>query len=818
MVIPLCACGFLVWAGGVRGRRVEYVTSLAKDELKVDAASPSGYVGGMRRMIVPEHNNDSYSWIIQTQLMLAHREWRVRHIDYENAPFGHEVNAASPYRWWLGLIAWLDHEISGRPPGLSVERAALFADPLLHLLLLVAATIFVAWRFGAFPAALLSIGLAAMFPLAGGFLPGLPDHHALAQICALWSVLLLLGGIGAGSPVRPPAGGGRPETGPGHASPRTWRWFFTAGVMGGFGLWIGVAGQVAILLGIALGALLAAWVGRGDAKEDPAAAPEATPWRAWALGGAATIFVAYLVEYYPAHLGAWQLQAIHPLYGLAWLGGGELLSRAVAWIQRGKPSRGLRDIGVVVLAAAALAALPVVMWKTHNQGFLAADLASSRLTKLPDGAVAASFWDWIIHDGITRTVWATVLPLLLVLPATWMLVRHGTGPGLRTMLAIALGPVLVTFGFACRQLGWWNSLDAMLLVLLVAATAAMRRTARPRLTRWAWSGIVGLILMLGAIQLMPLTGAGMKGSLTEPEAKELTERDLAHWLAKQAGAKGAVVLAPPNETASLCYYGGLSGLATLDSANKDGFVAAVRIASATTAEEALELIRRRGVTHIIIPSWDSYLDEYARWGLGQLEGSFVDGLHHWGLPPWLRPVPYQFPTITGFEGQSVTVLEVVEEQDDATAMSRLAEYFIEMSQLDMAASLGQALRRFPANLGAIVARAQIENARDDASGMAQTVNLIKTRLAGKADRSMPWDRRVSLAIVLARGREADLARAQLTRCLKEIDEEKLRSLTMTTLYRLHVLNKAFGLEIADPRLRELALDLLPADWRTRLDQ
>jgi hypothetical protein len=49
-----------------------------------------------------------------------------------------------------------------------------------------------------------------------------------------------------------------------------------------------------------------------------------------------------------------------------------------------------------------------------------------------------------------------------------------------------------------------------------------------------------------------------------------------------------------------------------------------------------------------------------------------------------------------------------------------------------------------------------------------------------------------------------------------VDEAKLRWLTTGSLYRLQVLCKAFDMAIADQRLRELALDLLPGDLRSRL--
>lgn len=458
-----------------------------------------------------------------------------------------------------------------------------------------------------------------------------------------------------------------------------------------------------------------------------------------------------------------------------------------------------------------MAALPLVMWRKHSLAFLTADVSTLRLARVPDGAVAPNFFAWLARDGLTDSVLATVLPLLFLGPAIWLLVRR---PAVRTSLAIALGPVLVAAGFAVRQLSWWNGLDGALLVLLTVTVAATGRGAS--FARWAWIGFVGLVCLPGAIQVAAPARAAAKNVLNESEVFGLVERDLARWLASRAGPAGALVLAPHNATVALYYYGGVRGLATQGWENQDGLGAAVRVASASTPEEAKELIDRRGITHIVIPQWDSYLDIYARVGMGQLDGTFLNQLHFWKLPPWLRPVPYQFPSIPGFEGQSVTVLEVVEDQEDVAALSRLAEYFVEMGQLDQAASVAQTLRRFPADLGTLVARAQVELARGDTAAFGRTVELLRSRVAGGADRVMLWDRRVSLAVVLARAKQGDLARQQMQRCLADLDEPKLRSLTTGSLYRLQVLKKAFGLEIADSQLRRLALDLLPADWRGRL--
>ena len=794
MIFPAGALGFLVWVNCMRLQRIEYVSGIAEwsvNEPAIDAASATGYAGERRRLILPGHNSGSYQWIVQTQQMLVSGNWRLRHVEYDNAPFGRETHAPSPYRWWLGLVAWCDHLLTGRSLALAVEHGALYANPLLHGLLLVGATIFTARRFGFFPAALLAGGCAFLFPFSAGFLPGAPDQPSMALVCAVGSVLPLLAGIGTGT------------------NGRAGRCFFVAGVAGGFGLWISLADQAPLLVGIALGALPAAWVVRGNATVSFA------PWRAWAAGGALMSLVAYMIEYFPANMTL-QLEVNHPLYAIAWLGGGELLARVTAWIQRGFLGWKLRDGVISVFALAAVCSVPAAMALIGSRGFLAPALLSSTLTNL-NGVTANNIADWVARDGITAVVMATCLPLLLLIgTAAVLLLRRQTIMTRRVLIAVALGPVLVSLGFACFQLRWFNLLDAGLLVLLVAATAGVGGMVITGLRRWLWAGLTAVLLAISAMQLLPPIGAGAQHALNEVDVEGIIERDLAHWLAHRVGPPGAIVLASPNLTTALNFHGGLRGLGTLDWENKGGLAAAVRIASATSQEEARALISQRGVTHIVIPSWDNFLDEYARLGSNLPERTFIAGLNRWTTFGWLRPVPYHLPKIGGFEGQSVVVFEVIEEQAEASALSLQTEYFVEMGQTEMAENMRPKLRRFPTNLPAMVALAQLEVARGDATALAAVFGPLLSSLSAGADRGLAWDRRVSLAYVLAQGNRPELAREQVRRCLGELNEMRLRSLSTGSLFRLQVLGKKFGLEISNPQLRTLALDLLPPASRSRL--
>jgi len=529
ILAPVCALAFITWADYARLRRVEFVSYAGTKDALIDPESPTGYADGKRWLVVPEHDNPTYQWIEETQLMLARGEWRVRSVDYENAPFGRDVHSASPYRWWLVLLARLGHAASNQPLGLCVERAALFADPILHLGLLVLATIFLAWRLGPFCAALFSLGLAAIFPLAGAFLPGVANDFGLEQICILWSVLLLVAGTLAKQ----------------HAS----RWYFLAGVAGGCGLWLSAMGQSPIIAGISGGGMLAALTARSGPREPSADDSTLPPWRAWALGGAVSSLLAYLVEYFPGHMEP-QLRANYPIYGLAWMGLGELLWRFESMIRGEGPPGGLRGASMWVLSAAAFAALPVAILKSGDRGFLADDLLSSRLTNLPNGVEAAGLSAWIGRDGPGGAFAAACLPLLLVGPAAWFLLRRRTGAAHRRAIAIALGPVLAALALALHRLRWWNTLDVVLLVLLVAATAAVHTTANPRISRWLWSALLGAVLAFSLVQLVPAEGPGGSGviRLTRPEVEGLYERALSQWIADRAGPGGATVLVPPFRT------------------------------------------------------------------------------------------------------------------------------------------------------------------------------------------------------------------------------------------------------------------------------
>src|SRR5258708_33856871 len=98
------------------------------------------------------------------------------------------------------------------------------------------------------------------------------------------------------------------------------------------------------------------------------------------------------------------------------------------------------------------------------------------------------------------------LPVVLSGPAVWLLGRRGVGVGLRTSIALALGPVVVASVLAFVRLRWWNTLDGVLLGLLVAVAMTPQAAINSRRNGWLWLGSIGVISRPWGLVLLPDAG------------------------------------------------------------------------------------------------------------------------------------------------------------------------------------------------------------------------------------------------------------------------------------------------------------------------
>jgi hypothetical protein len=808
--------GYAAWDSTVVGRHLLRLTAnygVTVDAPAIDPRSPTGYADGLRSLVLPAAAADTGHWLMQTQQMFAQGEWRVRHVDYDNAPQGREVHWASPVHWWLAFLAWCDHLASGRPIALSVERATLLAGPVMFPLVVLGLVALLARRFSETAAAIAAIGAVASYPFYIDFVPGDAGHHAPANLCCLLTVLFFLAGClgpvpGSPSPAGPVAtGAGDTDWRQARAARR---WFAASGAAAATGLWISAATETPVLVGLGLGVLAATWIAR--------AVPDRLAWvrdpgllRTWGWVGGGVSLAAYLVEYFPSHLGM-RLEVNHPLYALALAGAGEALPVAARALCTGIRSLTRREINRGAIGAAMVAALPATLALTSPATFVVADpfvwhLHADYITEF-QGLVGL-----LLSTGFSWNMVPLFPPMLVLVPPLVLLFRRTLAPEEKALIAFAEVPALLTLLLGWSQARWLGLAFAM----SVPAIAMFFRTlesgdAGRRNPFMVWALACGLLFVPGAIGAVHRTLAA--GELTKEEVHLLVERDVAHWLRARAGTERVVVASAPDSTSKLVLQGGLVGLGTLYWENAAGLKNAAALFAAPSAEAAHELVRRLGVTHLVFFSWDPF--EFAMVKLARGAGrdsalptdSFIARLLSAAVPPpWLRAVPFQLPANATLEGDKIRIWEVTDDQSPPEMAAQAANYYLETGRPDLASQLAPALAGFPDDLAAAVMLAGVEAGRQDRAAFSAALDRVMAQLPRA--QFLPLDERVHTVVVLALGQRLDLARDQLLACVRQANERALRHLTPGTLSDLLSLCDALHVELPDPALKQLAERLVP---------
>lgn len=787
--------GFVIWDAVAVSRHLVNVSEtygVTVDAPVKDARRVSGYEQGRRSLVLPSGAADTAHWIMQTQTMIADGDLRLRHVDYDNAPGGREVHWAAPFHWWLALLAYLDHFATGRPLGIAVEYATLTSGPAMLLLFLFAAVPLVWKKFSAGAASLMALGAIAMFPFYTDFLPGRADHHGLANLCGLLTVLLLT--IAA------------------REDARARRWMTASAVAGGIGLWISAATQVPVLLGVGCGVLGAAFVTRKSPTtvmwlRDP------TLLRRWGWIGGGVSFAAYLIEYFPAHLG-WRLEVNHPLYALAWIGAGEALSGAVVAMQSGATQVSRRAAGRALVGAGLVALLPLTIALTSTQTFVVADSFLWQLHTRYIGefqslarlfATQGVSWEWV---GIC-------LPVLLLLPPALRLVDAHTPRETKALLMVAFAPAALSWCLGAVQIRWLSQAFALtvpLLATFLRPPAASAPENRRAFSPFAWTLAGALLLLPGLIAAVQRTAAS--GEFSRRELRSLAERDVAHWLRLRADDGRVVVAGSPNSTTKLIALGGLTGLGTLYWENVSGLKNAAALFAAPSADVAHERVRRLGVTHIVLFSWDAFEVAMAKLDRGLPEttplpsDAFIVSLLGAPVPPpWLRAIPFKLPDHEALRGDQVRIWEVTAEQTPPETVAHAASYYLESGAADIAAKFAPMLVGFKDDLAASVMLAGIAARQRDAQAFSAAIARILAQL--RSAENLALDDRVALIGVLAVGQQTNLAREQLQAAMRHVDARNLHALTPGTLSDLLALADALQVDFPDPAMKRLAERLVP---------
>jgi len=844
-----------------------------------DRFSPSGLADNQHELVLPYTGIDTYHWVMQTQAMLAGQGARIRSVDYDNAPEGREVHWSSLMRWWLAALAVMDHVYTATPLPQAVEEVAPIGSVLMILLLLVIITPIFAQRFGSVPAALLAFGILATGPLYESYLEGRTDHHGIVALIGLLTVLCLVGGA---------AGWVRDEGDEADESilgiwlperPQARRWFIASGIVGGIGLWISAASVVPMLACTGLGALLATgWLGRGVGGQE-SARPDPSLWRVWGWSGAATSIFFYLLEYFPSHFGL-RLEVNHPLYALAWGGGGEIIFRVCRWWGGGKLAERPADWAWLGGGVLAVACGPVLIWLYAGQVFRVSDpflwtmhmdyieeffglgrfLASqinsqeylnflimgnplvllaafmlawcglrpgaARIAAFVVSALAFAACGAIWPDFRSGWFWAVfALAMTILLAGLW-----GSWapfpPPLRALLLLTLPPALISFVQALSQVRWVETSAGLWLAALV--TVALALQLHPKF-RWTWPRLAAAAsLLLWALLPNP---AGMvktwiagnwKGGVSQIEQLELITRDVAQRLRDRIGDGPAVVVSGPTSSTWLIYYGGLHGLGTYYWENLAGMRASAEIYGARTPEQALKIMQEHHVTHLVVLSWMDSPAEYARLARGLRADqpppadAFVTQLINGKIFPAWIR-PIDYQLPRVDEFKNMFVF-VAEIVPGQTAA--LAQVRLAQWQLllNNPASAGHALDAALALEPDNIPAITTAARLDFAAGKMEIFAACLQRLRAllPAAPALDFDDRVELAIVLARAKADDLLRAQMELCLRQADLPGLRRLRPDALFVFLSLARQLDLLDHRPGLWAMANPLLPAPLRAQL--
>ncbi|MBC2605023.1 tetratricopeptide repeat protein [Pelagicoccus albus] len=775
--------------------RIDQITSLSAIENwsvetpARDNDSPTGYELGQRNLIIPGHHNPSYWWITEAQLSAEQGSFRLRHIEYDSAPEGREAFRTSPYRIWLTATGWLYGTIKNEPLGYSIERAALFSDPLLFGIFLALGTLYTALFIGRISAALFPLTCLWIFPLNASFQAGAPDPHSLSWVLALGSLLPLF------------------------SNAKNARWHFAAaGVFGGLGLWNDADFQLPVLLMT----LIAGIVGElfSPKNED-----RSGPWFNWGVSSATIVLASSLFELGSESFSL-NLDTVNPLQALFYLGAGGLLSSLSRFKRTGWAEFKTSHRAVLIASLVLLLLWPIASMISETGSLLANDFYARQIANHPSGGIAESFGAWLQKsDGAMK--FAVLAPVAALFYALALLVMGKVGSEIRSRALFAFSAAFLAFVISMIQIRWWSLFDLYIVCLIAVLCSKVDSTS--------------ILDILKKIAVAAISLPGLLVSLTQDgyatdiaqlntlQKQSFVERDFAHWLNKRSSDQEMVLFSTPMFSSGAAYYGGFDVIVSADEANKTGYDKAIRLASSDSQQETTILLESNKITHVVLPMWDPMFEQFVRIGTGKPRGeelpqnAFVVALKDWDIPLWMQALNYSLPQGSGLESFELNAFALQAEQDPEMALSRLADLFVERGKLWEAKSIREALTQYPRDVNALAAIANIDYATREKAKLEESMEAVIPYLSRRSARNLPLDRRVNLAALFARTQKLDLAKTQIRAGMDNLDAEQLKRLSPAATGALLALSKALKIPFPDDELEQTALELVATEVRQKFE-
>ncbi|MFM8365093.1 MAG: hypothetical protein ACKOAS_08065, partial [Verrucomicrobiota bacterium] len=442
-------------------------------------------------------------------------------------------------------------------------------------------------------------------------------------------------------------------------------------ICGAAGLWISAFSASTVLSGIGLGAIVTTAIFRKSAEKSGSQF-EVSLWRTWCLWGAGGSLFLYVLEYFPNHLGM-RLEVNHPLYALAWLGGGWIIATVCGWIvaERGTPF----PFTKLLLPLAACAVLPATILLGGPAVYIPGDEFMAGLWK--NIAELLPLMTRIQMGAISWKVAFGYFPAFVALAIILAFFRKVDGASKAVLVFLCIPIVMIT-AMQFYQVRW-GMLNGPLYIALAGLVVPQLWRLLPPLPG---PRAVGALVLCGAVYLFSAdTVRGMVLPFWKQYSSKqnievgsgqllaLLHRDMAKKFLENAQGRPITMLSSPNSSCLLSTFGGFKTIGTLYWENVDGLKSAAHALNAQSPDEALALIQKHGVTHVSLMTWENFIGPYFQIIHPKpIPGKSLE--NSWGqralfnkeFPRWARPIPYPKNFLTNALKQDVVMLEIVPNQ------------------------------------------------------------------------------------------------------------------------------------------------------------
>jgi tetratricopeptide (TPR) repeat protein len=658
----------------------------------------------------PAFAADAQVWVRHAVNLVEGDDLQLRHTTIDNAPNGREVHWNSAWAWTIAGAGKLYQLISGRTFYNSIELATRWLAPAMMWILMVGVSAWTAKRAGLIAGLVVAAALGCKDRINEGFFPSYVDHHGLLTVAAF---ACLLGATLMGMGWWRPAGGqGETVLLPGSVDDVRRAAIFSA-LAGAAGMWVSAASVITAIALTGAGGL-AAFVVQQRWGQDRTARFDAQAWRLWGRVGAAGSAFFYLVEYFPSHMGL-RLEANHPLYSLAWLGGGEVIAQVCerwsgpAGRRWERPERLLWPLGLILLPALVIAV-------GRASVFVVSDPFLARL----HSEYIQEFQPlWTSFKGLdTKSLTLIVLNDFLPLGIGLAVLAVGRG----RLPAPVWGAMVAAMGLTalgCLQARWLlnGSAAQIPVVLLLIGLAVAWAQAR-----WRWVVAAALTLAVfapaTAIRYANARDDVIAKRVSTRDANSMLFRDIADTVRRSQPTGQITVLSSPNTSTGVGYYGNFRTLGTLYWENNDGLKSAAAILSARSEDEAAALIRKHGVTHLVMVAEENFIPQYyellhpgsKQEDMRQCFGYRV--MYDKAIPRWLEVLPYAVPPDLKTLKPQVLLFKVNFDQSELEAFYHIAQAQIAVEELDAAeVTLDRVIKMGPDNPQPWLRKAEIQMTR-----------------------------------------------------------------------------------------------------------